>query len=596
MKFLVLIGLVLCATSSTSQAETTTIATETTPGSTTEDPTKIKCQSNETTWSECFPGSTSDPYAWMEKVHYLTPSQANYDGICDAQFSANYVETKSCKATEPLVEDLSTTACDTTEFKCTFNGRCISVELKCNGDDDCGDYSDEKGCPSTDTTVCGFTIPDTSNSAPPVGERYLTGISGIDEFAQGFDLLTGEFRSNVLTMAPHGSCRRQLITGTTDSYYRIPVNVASFRQIYEVVVENAKVYESGVGILNTTKAALQYNLNFGGEIRDIDGRTGLSQNSAIKSMVTDSITNDRARAFVNVDTNVNTAQITLKESSSLQLSTEFISRIMKLPYHTYSANKYLSLVQDFGTHYVSLGKLGGSFRDAQVYSRCWLESVEYEAYSTRPWRQNVAECARQFFFYNLEQTSTLPSNCQRNDAGTTTTLEQELTDTIKYVSGGSIATASDVKFNLGKTAWDAWIASIITGPVLNMRDFKIERISSLISSSSIPLNQTQSSRRENITTYINQAIDEYMSVYDASSLCEQCAVLSSDEVAYSEDGMPYEIEYYGVSYVTGTTADYKCHCAYSSPPSEATCGAARSMAAALFLLLSVITCYANTFY
>ena len=42
-----------------------------------------------------------------------------------------------------FVPDVSSCASD--EFSCT-NGRCIKMDLKCNGKDDCLDSSDEQGC------------------------------------------------------------------------------------------------------------------------------------------------------------------------------------------------------------------------------------------------------------------------------------------------------------------------------------------------------------------------------------------------------------------------------------------------------------------
>jgi len=36
-------------------------------------------------------------------------------------------------------------ACDSSEMQCR-NGACISVTWKCDGEDDCGDNSDEDAC------------------------------------------------------------------------------------------------------------------------------------------------------------------------------------------------------------------------------------------------------------------------------------------------------------------------------------------------------------------------------------------------------------------------------------------------------------------
>ena len=38
------------------------------------------------------------------------------------------------------------TVCNQGEFKCRGGSKCIPSTLKCNGENDCGDFSDEKHC------------------------------------------------------------------------------------------------------------------------------------------------------------------------------------------------------------------------------------------------------------------------------------------------------------------------------------------------------------------------------------------------------------------------------------------------------------------
>ncbi|EGW13731.1 Low-density lipoprotein receptor-related protein 1B [Cricetulus griseus] len=43
--------------------------------------------------------------------------------------------------------DIKTHVCLPGQFKCTKNQKCIPVNLRCNGQDDCGDEEDERDCP-----------------------------------------------------------------------------------------------------------------------------------------------------------------------------------------------------------------------------------------------------------------------------------------------------------------------------------------------------------------------------------------------------------------------------------------------------------------
>lgn len=46
-----------------------------------------------------------------------------------------------------IFSDLDPPQCNQDSFQCLSSHKCIKIEFKCDGDDDCDDWSDEYDCP-----------------------------------------------------------------------------------------------------------------------------------------------------------------------------------------------------------------------------------------------------------------------------------------------------------------------------------------------------------------------------------------------------------------------------------------------------------------
>jgi len=534
--------------------------------------TRVTAQSeiNDTcksSWSDptvCFDGSSLGIPDWKERRLVVIPAQIDGE-LCSEDILVNKVELLSCDDGEVKVQlPPSLNAIECSDFglaKCD-NGRCISESLLCNTEDDCGDNSDEQNCvPKSETLLyCGFSQDaGKTNVDPPYLERWLRSIPGINKFSTGFDMLTGTYKSAVLDMSAHGSCRKVLIEGGINEFYRIPANVVSFRQINSIVIDAAQLYASGSSLLTTLQSELRFNPERAGFVSELASRIGLSQQQQVKELVKNSA-EDEHNVFVQQTVQVKTAEVTLQDAKYIIPSSEFVRRLMELPYTDMSYDKYLSFIEDFGTHYVSASNLGGVFKQIQEYSRCWLEYGDFEKFSKKDWREVLPNCARSSYLHSLnpDQASWSP-DCTRSESGTISYIREQTVSNFLSTIGGSLETASDLKYTFNEANWKIWIESLKQNPSLTTQSFELKEITDLLQSDYIPMN---SERRLGVTKLLKEAIQIYFGAYDSKSLCLPCEK-EADYFSESEVGVPY---------VTGTGVDYKCYCTYDSTPSEYTCG------------------------
>lgn len=527
-----------------------------------------ECSAQWSDWSEtCFRDSATDQ-GWQDRILRINPGTANADA-CSTGLYVYRTDTKDCTTNLMSVDDWSKTSCDdssTKHFQCG-NFRCIPEGLKCNGDDDCGDASDEypvnPDCGNSSGYICGIEITTSNNNLPPQSDRFFLGIPGIEKFSPGFDILSGAFRGSVLSMAAYGSCRRVLRPGgDPDYYYRLPGNVDSFRQSLDLAQNLGKIVKGAYDLIQLTQQELMENPLFGGIISGIDGTVGLSQSEKFSKYTLDSIRTFNRYVLVTTTTNIRVFQIKLKNPKLLGLSLNFMQRVADLP-DKLSYNKYMSFLMDFGTHYVTSATLGGSYSEATLYDRCWLdEDYEYQ-YGNGDWEENLVICQNEKFKTKLNAENTLSSICLPNPGVSATYSnlpEAGLSTTFKVVGGG-VSEASKLEASFTTENWQSWVDSVATSPSLAMEDFTLESIVTLMDIPSLPLN---SSRRVNIKNNLELAITEYLRPYNASYLCASESVRNYCGDYCGDSSKENNIS---TAYLTGRGGSaYKCQCACQRGP------------------------------
>ncbi|XP_068191492.1 complement component 7b [Antennarius striatus] len=232
-------------------------------------------------------------------------------------------------------------------FRCT-SGQCISHSLVCNGDQDCEDGLDERGC-DEDSSQSSCDL----DKTPPNSE--FTG--------RGYNVLTGQLRAGVINTLSFGGQCRKVFSGDHKILYRLPHNVLRYN--FEVTVnndENDESYESAWSYMQH----IQSNALVGHDRRKFQ-----------KDLV-----DNKAHRLIILKNKVALAQFQNSGPQYLTLSEAFWKALVSLPV-TYDYSVYRQLFQRFGTHYLSEGTLGGEYQallqlDSQSFVTSKITTREYE--------------------------------------------------------------------------------------------------------------------------------------------------------------------------------------------------------------------------
>uniref|UniRef100_A0A673T0E4 Complement component C8 beta chain n=1 Tax=Suricata suricatta TaxID=37032 RepID=A0A673T0E4_SURSU len=297
-------------------------------------------------------------------AYLLRPSQFSGEP-CD--FSDKEVE--DCVTSRPC---RSRVQCE--GFVCAQTGRCVNRRLLCNGDNDCGDQSDEANCRRI-YKKCQHEV-----------DQYWA----IDHLASGINLFTNSFEGPVLDHRYYGGgCSPHYILNTR---FRKPYNVESYtpqtQGKYKFELTEYESYSDFERNVSATKES-RSSFNFGFKIPGIF-EIGINHASSggknfISRIKRFSHTKSK---FLHARSDLEVAHYKLK-SRSLMLHYEFLQRVKLLPLE-YSYGEYRDLFRDFGTHYITEAVLGGIYEYTLVMNK---EAMEKSDYSLK----DIQACAKNDF-------------------------------------------------------------------------------------------------------------------------------------------------------------------------------------------------------
>ncbi|XP_011796818.1 PREDICTED: complement component C8 beta chain isoform X3 [Colobus angolensis palliatus] len=321
----------------------------------------IDCElSSWSSWTTCDPCQKKRyRYAYL-----LRPSQFHGE---PCNFSDK--EAEDCVTNRPC---RSQVRCE--GFVCAQTGRCVNRRLLCNGDNDCGDQSDEANCRRI-YKKCQHEM-----------DQYW----GIGSLASGINLFTNSLEGSVLDHRYYaGGCSPHYILNTR---FRKPYNVESYTPQTQGKYEfTLKEYESYSDFEHNVieKAASSSGFSFGFKISGIF-ELGISrQSDRGKHYIRRTKRFSHTKSvFLHARSDLEVAHYKLKPRS-LMLHYEFLQRVKQLPLE-YSYGEYRDLFHDFGTHYITEAVLGGIYEYTLVMNKEAMERGDYTL-------NNVHACAKNDF-------------------------------------------------------------------------------------------------------------------------------------------------------------------------------------------------------
>ncbi|XP_067885226.1 complement component C9-like [Heterodontus francisci] len=270
-------------------------------------------------------------------------------------------------------------------FQCD-SGRCISRRLKCNDDNDCGDYSDEDNCES-------FRSP-CKKDIEPLEIGQIAG-SGVNMF--GMEPRRSPFNNKFY----NGQCDK-VYDGNRRTNFRLPWNIITF--YYQPRAEQAittEVYESSSDVVTKIIEESTSNFNIGFSLRINAGKLNVSTGSSYNNNRTRNLdilmshNYSEHNEYFRIKGQIQLAKFKMR-TNRYELDEDFIIDLKNLPTE-YDKGVYFKILEDYGTHYTSSGTLGGDYQMVYVLDK----SEMVKEYVTN---EHVKECLGFNYNFNLQQS------------------------------------------------------------------------------------------------------------------------------------------------------------------------------------------------
>uniref|UniRef100_A0A8C6R2T0 Complement component C7 n=1 Tax=Nannospalax galili TaxID=1026970 RepID=A0A8C6R2T0_NANGA len=425
-------------------------------------------------WSECS-GCT--------KTQTRRRSVAVYGQFGGHPCVGSAFETQSCEPTR---------GCPTEEgcgerFRC-FSGQCISKSLVCNGDSDCEeDSADEDRCEDLEgRPSCDIDKP------PPNIE--LTG--------NGYNALTGQFRNRVINTKSFGGQCRKVFSGDGNDFYRLSGNVLSYT--FQVKINNDFNYE----FYNSSWSYVKHTTT--GHTSSSSRHFFFSSSSSNQHHYTSNTEKNymkKSYKLLVVQNSVEVAQFINNNPEFLQLAEPFWKELSHLP-SLYDYSAYRRLIDQYGTHYLQSGSLGGEYR---VLFYVDSGNTKHSGFGSEQ-QKGCTSSDFWFLFKSSKQKCKELEDARKSASGT----EGNIIRGVPFVRGGGSGFVSSLSFlELDNPAgnqhrYSAWAKSVTNLPqVIKQKLMPLYELVKEVPCASVK------------RLYLKRALEEYLDEFDPCH-CQPC--------------------------------------------------------------------------
>ncbi|MEE6495047.1 hypothetical protein FKM82_001937 [Ascaphus truei] len=471
-------------------------------------PAPVDCRLSEwSEWSPCFP--------CQEKRYRFRSLQqpSKFEGRLCAGYLWDEI---ICKATEKCVPQ---NKCGL-DFQCAETGRCINRQMVCNGEPDCRDASDEKDCnPSMHETFCNQLFPIPGSEKAVIGFNVLTQEEVHNLYDPNFFggqcdyVYNGEWRE----MRYDPACE-QLYYAADEKYFRKPYNFHVYKFLAHADTGlSFEIYEDSRDLLNAIKKenSHSFGLTFGISAADSPVGLEVGYSTASKRGFLKNITsyNQKNVEFMRIVTKVQTARFRMRRKSVV-LDEDMLQSLMELP-DKYNYGLYAKFINDYGTHFITSGTMGGTFENILVLDKDIMRKKEISS-------SMISSCFGTSVGISLKSEDGLTEgklslseqNCNKAETvfQDPTSSESVIKDIITHIRGGDTVSIGGLLNIFSGNTYRFWGRSLKYNPAVI--DFELQPMYEILRRTNLPETEAKGQN-------LKRALEEFLSEFNACR-CGPC--------------------------------------------------------------------------